>query len=167
MAKPVGDPVRSQVLGIAEETLRGNWIDGDRDGVPYGYSRPSPGHYPWQWYWDSCFHAIVWRRFNRSRAESELRSLLNGGTEDGFIGHTIFWHGHVDEQRRWTHNGTSGKSRNTSTIQHPRVVPLPPPPASPRSSPGRAGSPSVISKQTRGPPRIAAGKPTLIGEQRG
>jgi hypothetical protein len=115
----VAPAVRDRVLGIAEETLRGNWIDGERDGVHYGYSRPSPGHYPWQWYWDSCFHAIVWRRFDAARAESELRSLLAGGSEDGFIGHTIFWHGHVDWQRRWTYNVTSKSAANTSTIQPP------------------------------------------------
>ena len=114
--------LRGKVLGIAEETLRGNWIDGERDGVHYGYSRPSPGHYPWQWYWDSCFHAIVWRRFDSVRAESELRSLLAGGSEDGFIGHTIFWHGHVDWQRRWTYNVTSKRAANTSTIQPPLLA---------------------------------------------
>jgi hypothetical protein len=114
--------VRVAVLRIAEETLRGNWIDGERDGVHYAYSRPSPGHYPWQWYWDSCFHAIVWRRFDPARAESELRSLLAGGTEDGFIGHTIFWHGHVDWQRRWTYNVTSKSAANTSTIQPPLLA---------------------------------------------
>jgi hypothetical protein len=118
----VAPAVRDRVLGIAEETLRGNWIDGERDGVHYGYSRPSPGHYPWQWYWDSCFHAIVWRRFDAARAESELRSLLAGGSEDGFIGHTIFWHGHVDWQRRWTYNVTSKRAPNTSTIQPPLLA---------------------------------------------
>ncbi|HEX5820818.1 MAG TPA: hypothetical protein VFY30_03535 [Solirubrobacterales bacterium] len=116
------DSVAQRVLQIAEETLRGNWIDGERNGVHYGYSRPSAGHYPWQWYWDSCFHAIVWRRFDRARAESELRSLLAGGSEDGFIGHTIFWHGHVDWQRRWTYNVTSKKADNTSTIQPPLLA---------------------------------------------
>ena len=114
--------VRGRVLAIAEETLRGNWVQGERDGVPYGYSRPSPGHYPWQWYWDSCFHAIVWRRFDRSRAERELRSLIEGGSEDGFIGHTIFWHGHVDWQRRWTYNVTSKTAKSTSTIQPPLLA---------------------------------------------
>jgi hypothetical protein len=118
----VAPDVREKVLGIVEETLRGNWIEGERDGVHFGYSRPSPGHYPWQWYWDSCFHAVVWRRFDRARAESELRSLLAGGSEDGFIGHTIFWHRHVDWQRRWTYNVTSGKARNTSTIQPPLLA---------------------------------------------
>lgn len=116
------DSVAQRVLQIAEETLRGNWIDGERNGVHYGYSRPSAGHYPWQWYWDSCFHAIVWRRFDRARAESELRSLLAGGSEDGFIDHTIFWHGHVDWQRRWTYNVTSKKADNTSTIQPPLLA---------------------------------------------
>jgi mannosylglycerate hydrolase MGH1-like protein len=118
----VSPELREQVLTIAEETLRGSWIDGERDGVRYGYSRPSPAHYPWQWYWDSCFHAIVWRRFNRANAESELRSLLAGGREDGFIGHTIFWHGHVDWQRRWTYNVTSKRAANTSTIQPPLLA---------------------------------------------
>ena len=36
----------------------------DADGVPFAYTSPSPGHYPWQWYWDSCFTAIVRRRFD-------------------------------------------------------------------------------------------------------
>jgi hypothetical protein len=114
--------VRAEALAIAERTLRGNWTEGERDGIPYGYSRPSPGHYPWQWYWDSCFHAIVWRRFDPARAESELRSLLAGGSGDGFIGHTIFWNGHVDWQRRWTYNVTSKKARSTSTIQPPLLA---------------------------------------------
>ena len=114
--------VSGEVLQIAEETLRGNWIEGERDGVRYGYSRPSPSHYPWQWYWDSCFHAIVWRRFDPARAESELRSLLAGGSEDGFIGHTIFWHCHVDWQRRWTYNVASKTAPNTSTIQPPLLA---------------------------------------------
>jgi hypothetical protein len=114
--------MRDEVLGIARETLAGNWIEGERDGVPYGYARPSPRHYPWQWYWDSCFHAIVWRRFDRGRAESELRSLIAGGAEDGFIGHVIFWNRPVDLKRRWTYNVASRDARNTSTIQPPLLA---------------------------------------------
>ena len=122
MAKPITQERSDQVMAIAEETLRGNWLEGERDGVEYGYSRPSPKHYPWQWYWDSCFHAIVWRRFDPGRAERELRTLLAGGSEEGFIGHTIFWHGHVDWQRRWAYNVTSRTARNTSTIQPPLLA---------------------------------------------
>jgi hypothetical protein len=122
VAAPISDHLRDQVLGIADQTLRKNWIEGERNGVSYGYSRPSPGHYPWQWYWDSCFHAIVWRRFDPTRAERELRSLLAGGSDDGFIGHTIFWHGRVDWQRRWTYNVASRDALNTSTIQPPLLA---------------------------------------------
>jgi hypothetical protein len=121
-ATAISGDLRADVLRIAEETLRGSWIEGERDGVRFAYSRPSPGHYPWQWYWDSCFHAIAWRRFDRGRAESELRSLLAGGSDDGFIGHTIFWDRPVDWQRRWTYNVTSRRARNTSTIQPPLLA---------------------------------------------
>ena len=110
------------VTRIAERTLRSNWVEGERDGVPYAYDPPSPSHYYWQWYWDSCFHAIVWRRFERSRAERELRSLLAGGREDGFIGHTTFWDRPVDWRRRWTYNITSRDAPNTSTIQPPLMA---------------------------------------------
>ena len=114
--------VRDTVMRIAQQTLAASWIEGERDGVGYAYSRPSPGHYPWQWYWDSCFHAIVWRRFDQDRAERELRSLLDGGRADGFIGHTIFWDRPVDWKRRWTYNVTSRSARNTSTIQPPLLA---------------------------------------------
>jgi Mannosylglycerate hydrolase MGH1-like glycoside hydrolase domain len=113
---------RDSVLRIAEHTLRESWIEGERHGVRFAYSPPSPSHYPWQWYWDSCFHAIVWRRFEATHAESELRSLLDGGRGDGFIGHTIFWDRPVDWQRRWTYNVTSRSAPSTSTIQPPLLA---------------------------------------------
>ena len=113
---------RAKTVEIAERTLRASWIEGDRDGVPYAYSRPSPTHYYWQWYWDSCFHAIVWRRFEPERSELELRSLLAGGREEGFIGHTIFWDRPVDLRRRWTYNVRSRDSKSTETIQPPLLA---------------------------------------------
>ena len=57
-------------LALAEQVLHRSWIEGERDGVPYAYTRPSPSRYPWQWYWDSCFAAIVWRRFAPERARA-------------------------------------------------------------------------------------------------
>ena len=113
--------------------------------IRFAYSRPSPSHYPWQWYWDSCFHAIVWRRFDAIRAESELRSLLDGGRGDGFIGHTIFWDRPVDWQRRWTYNVTSRSAPNTSTIQPPLLawawrIAVGDPAEEPGSPPTTAGS---------------------------
>ena len=50
-------------LSEAERVLRQNWREGAAEGRPYAYTEPSPGRYPWQWYWDSCFAAIVNRRW--------------------------------------------------------------------------------------------------------
>jgi hypothetical protein len=71
--------------------LEQNWREGEKGGRRYAYTCPSPDRYPYQWYWDSCFAAIAWRRFDPSRSRAELESLLSAARPDGFIGHTIFW----------------------------------------------------------------------------
>jgi hypothetical protein len=79
----------------AERVLRSNWREGvRRDGTPFAFTCPSAGRYKHQWYWDSCFHAIVWRRFDPVRARAELRTLLRAGRADGFVPHTAFWRAH-------------------------------------------------------------------------
>jgi len=110
------------VVGAAERVLRGNWIEGERDGVPYAYTRPSPGRYPWQWYWDSCFAAIVWRRFDPARSRAELGSLLAAQRDDGFVGHTIFWHRPVSLGRLAFYNVASRRALQTETIQPPLLA---------------------------------------------
>jgi hypothetical protein len=112
----------SAAVEIAERVLRRNWIEGERDGAPYAYTRPSPTRYPWQWYWDSCFAAIVWRRFDPARARAELESLLAAQREDGFIGHTIFWDRPVSLGRLLFYNVTSRRADQTGTIQPPLLA---------------------------------------------
>jgi len=104
--------------------LRQNWREGIRSGdrLAFGYTRPSPRRYPWQWYWDSCFHAIVWRRFDRSRARCELSSLLAAQRSDGFIGHTIFWDRPLRGPRRYTYNVLSPHDPMTASIQPPLLA---------------------------------------------
>jgi hypothetical protein len=107
---------------LAKRVLRANWAHGERDGVAYSYTRPSPATYPWQWYWDSCFAAIVWRRFDPARARAELESLLRGGRPDGFIGHTIFWDRPVTLLRSAFYNVRDRSSPSTETIQPPLLA---------------------------------------------
>jgi hypothetical protein len=114
--------VSEQALRIAERVLRQNWIEGERKGIPYAYTRPSPGRYPWQWYWDSCFAAIVWRRFDPARARRELESLLAAQRADGFVGHTIFWDRPVSLGRLPFYNVTSRHALQTGTIQPPLLA---------------------------------------------
>ena len=102
--------------------LRQGWQEGERDGVPYAYTQPSPGRYPWQWYWDSCFAAIVWRRYEPARARAELESLLAAQRPDGFIGHTIFWDRPVSLLRLAFYNVASRRAFQTGTIQPPLLA---------------------------------------------
>jgi hypothetical protein len=114
--------VSEELARRCAETLRRNWREGVRDGVPYGYTAPSSGRYPWQWYWDSCFSAIAWRRFDSGRARTELESLLAASTEQGFIGHTIFWAAPVSPVRSLFYNIRSRSDFMTSTIQPPLLA---------------------------------------------
>lgn len=118
----MSEPERKAVLAETERVLRQNWVMGERDGTRFEYTEPSPGRYPWQWYWDSCFAAIVWRRFEPRRARAELESLLAAQRPDGFIGHTIFWRGHVTGPRLLFYNVPSRTSFQTATIQPPLLA---------------------------------------------
>ncbi len=112
----------ARALAEAERILRRNWREGEADGVPYAYTEPSPGRYPWQWYWDSCFVAIANRRFEPGRARAELESLLAAQRPDGFIGHTIFWHRRVSGVRRLFYNVADRHARLTESIQPPLLA---------------------------------------------
>jgi hypothetical protein len=113
------------VTGIEErcrQTLEGSWIVGERDGVPFAYTRPSPGRYRWQWYWDSCFAAIAWRHFDPARSRAELETLLAAARPDGFIGHTIFWEHPVSGPRELYYNVIHRHDPMTATIQPPALA---------------------------------------------
>ena len=57
----------------------------------YTYVMPSIGRYEWQWFWDSCFHAIALSTLDVELAKAELNTLLIPQREDGFIGHLTYW----------------------------------------------------------------------------
>jgi glycogen debranching enzyme len=60
-------------------------------GYDYDFVCPSMGTYPFQWFWDSCFHTVALSHFDRERARSEVRSLLRNAQPDGFVAHVTFW----------------------------------------------------------------------------
>lgn len=75
----------------AEELLLRNY-----EATGRRYICPSWPHYPWQWGWDSCFHAIVCAHLGMlDLAKNEVVRLLNTqvkeGTRYGFIPHQIYW----------------------------------------------------------------------------
>ncbi len=114
------EPVRARCRSV----LAQNWREGVRatDGVRFAYTCPSPNHYPWQWYWDSCFIATAGRRFDGDRSRRELESLLAAQREDGFIGHTIFWNKPLTGIRRYTYNVPEDNAKMTASIQPPALA---------------------------------------------
>jgi len=71
------------------------------------YTQPSKDHYPYQWLWDSCFHAIILSHYDPVSAQEELRSLLSKQLPDGMVPHIIYWTPGVLHLFRWGMDGTS------------------------------------------------------------
>jgi glycogen debranching enzyme len=58
----------------------------------YCYVMPSPGNYPFQWWWDTCFNIFILCALDETAlAKQNIKSLLRMQEKDGFIGHMIFW----------------------------------------------------------------------------
>ncbi len=109
------------LLAGARALLESNWREGVYRDREYGFSVPSPRSYPWQWYWDSGFHAIVRRRYDPAKARHELETLL-AASEDGFIGHTVLWGHPLDLQRAIRYNIARRDDLTTRTIQPPLLA---------------------------------------------
>jgi glycogen debranching enzyme len=76
----------TRILAQNRRTGHAGWNDRD-----YAYVAPSPNSYPFQWFWDSCFHAIALSHLNTEWARQELVTLLHAAQPDGFIPHQILW----------------------------------------------------------------------------
>lgn len=91
------------------------------------FSVPAPDHYPFQWFWDSCFHAVVWAAIDRERAADELRSLLAWQRPDGMIPHVVFWdQSKITLAKFWHYTEASGipfvRRPKTSECVQPPVI---------------------------------------------
>lgn len=75
-----------RVHEVNRQVGRAEWC-----GFDFDFSCPSTGTYPFQWFWDSCFHAIALSHVDIAKAESELVSLLKNQHSDGFVSHVTFW----------------------------------------------------------------------------
>src|SRR2546428_7265027 len=89
--------MHTAVSHLIDTTLqRGHaaWCDQD-----YDFVCPSNTNYPFQWFCDSCFHAIVLSHLDPVRAESELTSLLANQQPSGLVPHVAFWQREAFEER--------------------------------------------------------------------
>ncbi|KUJ65674.1 hypothetical protein ACZ90_45080 [Streptomyces albus subsp. albus] len=83
----------AQAVRTARHTLRTNRRQGFSRGAqrPYDYTCPSPDSYPFQWAWDSSYHAIALTHVDPRRARDEIRSLVGAVTPTGFLPHMVLW----------------------------------------------------------------------------
>lgn len=84
----------------------------------FQYTIPSPDTYPYQWLWDSCFHAIILTHFNTNDAKKEILSLLSKQFENGFIPHMIYW----DKESPNDFPVIEWGKEDTSTITQPPMI---------------------------------------------
>jgi len=118
----------------SQELLEKNTRTAQKNGRKYFFTVPSGKVYPFQWFWDSCFHAIVWAHLGKlDRAKEELRALVAWQNKRGLIPHVIFWHRkHVSGSwKSWHKLQNRGyfswfnpfiKSKTTSEIQPPVIA---------------------------------------------
>ncbi len=81
----------------------------------YQYTVPSPDTYPYQWLWDSCFHAIVLTHYDVEDAKKELLSLTAKQLGNGLLPHMIYWQRTAAIDIDW------GRP-DTSTITQPPII---------------------------------------------
>ncbi|HMD57548.1 MAG TPA: hypothetical protein VKG82_08770 [Solirubrobacteraceae bacterium] len=76
---------RERVEASSRDVLERGWVPAP------GFTMPNRRKYPWQWLWDSCFHAIAWSRLGDVRAVKELESVLSLQLPNGFVPHMGYW----------------------------------------------------------------------------
>ncbi len=81
--------LKQEAAAILTENRRSGHAEWN--GQDYAYIVPSAGSYPFQWFWDSCFHAIALTHVNLDWAKDEIETLLKGAQPSGFIPHQILW----------------------------------------------------------------------------
>lgn len=89
---------RATALGDLPERLRQLLVHNTKEGYSwllnrhYCYVAPALGTYPYQWFWDACFHVIMFARLGEYElARRNLRSLFEMQEDNGFVGHMIYW----------------------------------------------------------------------------
>jgi hypothetical protein len=81
---------------------------------PEGYTVPNRDVYPFQWLWDSCFHAIAWCELDEpARAQAELAHLFRMQDTMGFVPHVDY------EAAPDTHAAFWGRAGASSITQPP------------------------------------------------
>lgn len=82
-----------QIFEQTRKVIYENMIKRLRDGkASFHYTKPSPERYPYQFFWDTCFHVYILVALGEQQmAREHLTSLFAMQHDDGFVGHMIYW----------------------------------------------------------------------------
>ena len=83
-----------ELFSKTRKLLNENMVKGScRDRkTSYHYTKPAPARYPFQFFWDTCFHVFILAALEEhDMAKAHLHSLFALQEEDGFVGHMIYW----------------------------------------------------------------------------
>jgi glycogen debranching enzyme len=113
-----------KVAADARRVLEGNRQRGISAwaGQRYDFVCPSPSTYPFQWFWDSAFHAIALLHVDPDLAKQEIRCLMQGARPDGFIPHMLLWEKSAHDAALREYAITLADPFYTATIQPPVVA---------------------------------------------
>src|SRR5438270_607878 len=113
-----------KVAADARRVLAGNRQRGISAwaGQRYDFVCPSPTTYPFQWFWDSAFHAIALLHVDPELAKQEIRCLMQGARPDGFIPHMLLWEKSAHAAAIREYSITLADPFYTATIQPPVVA---------------------------------------------
>jgi hypothetical protein len=92
--------------------------------VAYDYTCPSTQTYPFQWNWDSAFHAIALARYDPVRAQAEISTLLAAKQPSGFLPHMVLWQEEFRAQAADEFTIAVGSSGWHTVTTQPPVLPL-------------------------------------------
>jgi glycogen debranching enzyme len=106
-----------RVLAANRQTGISGW-----DGKRYDFVCPSGSTYPFQWLWDSAFHAIALLHVDPELARQEIRCLLQGAQPDGFIPHMLLWEKSAHESALKEYSITLLNPWFTSITQPPVIA---------------------------------------------
>lgn len=94
----------------------------------FHYTIPSPELYPFQWLWDSCFHAFIYNAYgDHLSAEAELRSACARPLSNGLLPHIIYWQ-QLSDTQNWGREmrgaviDTVWGTEGTSSITQPPLI---------------------------------------------
>jgi glycogen debranching enzyme len=95
----------------------------------YTYTVPSPELYPFQWLWDSCFHAVMWNALGiPERAAAELTAAVAKPLPSGLLPHITYWQQLPDgvvwgrEARSTAIDQAWGTKQTTSSLTQPPLI---------------------------------------------